>query len=206
MTLHVFTHSRSKRAKTITLLDSEATENFISLPYTKYLHLPIKTIWEPRRLFNVDRTLNWAGDLKYYIDLNTRTGTKKTNLWYFLTDLGEHKIILGYPWFTCAQPKIDWAQGWINHSQLPIVLRASDAAMAQFVARTTQLPSMRIWQGMVKKLTKERVPPQYRQYLKVFSNKESKRLPPEWPWDHTIDLKEGALSTLISRNIWLSQL
>ncbi len=28
---------------------------------------------------------------------------------YFLTDLGDHKIILGYPWFVTAQPKIDWA-------------------------------------------------------------------------------------------------
>ncbi len=47
MTLHIFTHSRSKRAKTIALLDSGTTENFMSLPYTKYLHLPIKTLAEP---------------------------------------------------------------------------------------------------------------------------------------------------------------
>ncbi len=107
MTLHVFTHSRSKRAETITLLDSGATENFMSLPYTKYLHLPIKTLLEPWRLFNVDRTQNRAGDLKYYVDMSTRTGTRKVNLRYFLTDLGNHKIILGYPWFTTAQLKID---------------------------------------------------------------------------------------------------
>ena len=58
MTLHVFTHSRSKRAKTIVLLDSGTTENFMSLPYAKYLHLPIKTLAEPWRLFNVDGTQN----------------------------------------------------------------------------------------------------------------------------------------------------
>jgi hypothetical protein len=37
MTLHVYMHSKSKRAKTIALLDLEATENFISLDYAKYL-------------------------------------------------------------------------------------------------------------------------------------------------------------------------
>jgi len=58
MTLRVFTHFRSKRAETIALLDSGATENFMSLPYAKYLHLPIKTLAEPRRLFNVDGTQN----------------------------------------------------------------------------------------------------------------------------------------------------
>src|SRR6266851_3859116 len=72
-----------------------------------------------------------------------------------------------------------WARGWINHSQLPIVLRAVDAAMAQFLARTTKLPPMKIKRGRVEQLTKEQVPPQYQRYLKVFSNKESKRFPPE---------------------------
>jgi hypothetical protein len=41
MTLHVFMHSRSKRAKTVALLDSGATENFMNLEYTKYLHLSL---------------------------------------------------------------------------------------------------------------------------------------------------------------------
>ena len=127
----------------------------MSLPYAKYLHLPIKTLAEPRRLFNVDGTQNRAGDLKYYVDMNTRTGTQRTNLHYFLTNLGNHKVILGYPWFATAQPKINWARGWIDHSQLPIVLRAVDAAMAQFSARTTQLPPIRIKRGEVEQLTRE---------------------------------------------------
>ena len=111
MMLCVFTHLRSKRAETITLLDSGTTENFMSLPYAKYLHLPIKTLAEPRRLFNVDRTQNKAGDLKYYTDLHTRMGTTQQTLRYFLLDLGENKVILGYLWFVATQPKIDWAKG-----------------------------------------------------------------------------------------------
>ena len=68
-------HSRLKRADAIALLDSGATENFMSLQYAKYLQLPIKVLLEPRRLFNVDGTRNKAGDLKYYTDLHTQTGT-----------------------------------------------------------------------------------------------------------------------------------
>src|SRR5713101_4069498 len=132
MTLRVYLHSKSKRAKTLALLDSGATENFMSLDYTKHLHLLIKTLQEPRRLFNVDGTLNKAGNLKYYTDLGTRTGTSTRTLRYFLSDLGDSRVILGYPWFAAAQPKIDWARGWISHDQLPIVLRSVDAAKAQF--------------------------------------------------------------------------
>ena len=126
-------HSRSKRADTIALLDSGATENFMSLQYAKYLHLPIKVLKEPRKLFNVDGTPNRAGDLKYYTDLHTRTGKQQRMLRYFLSDIGENKVILGYPWFAAAQPKIDWARGWITHDQLPIILRSPDAAKAQFL-------------------------------------------------------------------------
>ena len=92
--------------------------------------------------------------------MNSRTGKWQTNLQYFLTDLGEHKVILGYPWFATAQPKIDWARGWIDHSQLPIVLRSHNAVKAQFQAQTTRVLSMRICQGEVIPL-KKRVPVQY---------------------------------------------
>ncbi len=133
MTLCIYLHSKSKRAETIALLDLGATKNFMSLDYTKHLHLPIKTLKEPRKLFNINRTLNKAGDLKYYTNLGTRTGTSTRTLCYFLSDLGDSRVILGYPWFAAAQPKIDWARGWITHDQLPIVLRAVDAAKAQFL-------------------------------------------------------------------------
>ena len=122
MTLHIFMHTRSKRAEHVALLDSGATENFISYKLAKALRLPIKKLTQERQLYNVDGTLNKAGSLKHCVDLHTRTGDKRTTLQYFLTDLGENQVILGYPWFASAQPRIDWAKGWIDYDQLPIVL------------------------------------------------------------------------------------
>ena len=97
MMLHIYLHSKSKRAETIALLNSGATENFMSLDYTKHLHLPIKVLSKPKKLFNVNGTPNKAGDLKYYTDLGTRTGTSTWTLRYFLSDLGDSRVILGYP-------------------------------------------------------------------------------------------------------------
>ena len=133
MTLHIYLHSKSKRAKTIALLDSGATENFMSLDYAKHLHLPIKILKEPRRLFNINSTPNRAGNLKYYTNLATRTGTQTRTLQYFLSNLGDSRVILGYPWFATAQPKINWARGWIAYNQLPIVLRAANARKVRFL-------------------------------------------------------------------------
>jgi len=69
MTLQLFIHSKSKRAKAIALVDSEATENFMNLGYAKYLQLPIKRLEEPRNLFNINGTTNKSGSLQFYTDL-----------------------------------------------------------------------------------------------------------------------------------------
>ena len=49
-------------------------------------------------------------------------GDRKVWLQFFLTDLADQKAILGYPWFNTNQPKINWARGWINSAQLPLIL------------------------------------------------------------------------------------
>jgi hypothetical protein len=108
MTIHTFLHSRSKRANAVALLDSGATENFMNLEYTKYLHMPIQCLKEPRNLFNIDDTLNKSRELQFFTDLQVQTRSQWTTLRFFLSNLGENKIILGYPWFAAFQPKIDW--------------------------------------------------------------------------------------------------
>jgi len=70
-----------------------------------------------------------VGSLKYYTNVTIRTGKKTTCLRYFLTDLGENQVILGYPWFASAQPRINWAKGWIDYAQLPIILRSDDVQL-----------------------------------------------------------------------------
>jgi len=139
----------------------------MSLDYAKYLHLPIKTLREPRKLFNIDRTPNQAGDLKYFTDLTTRTGTKSTTLRYFLSDLGDNKVILGYPWFAAAQPKINWAKGWIAYDQLPIMLRAPNASKACFLPQQSLARQGILTHRKPEPRQLDNVPLQYRDYQDV---------------------------------------
>ena len=132
MTVRIFIHSVAKRAEVTALLDLGATENFMNLSYAKWLKLPIKELAQPRKLFNVDNTENVSGELKHYTNLQVQTGNKTTKLRFFLTHIGKQKAILGYPWFAANQPKIDWKQGWIDHTQLPIIFRADNAKRAIF--------------------------------------------------------------------------
>ena len=109
MQLHLFIHLSQKRAKTIALLDSGATENFINMQYTKELRLPIKCLQQPQPVYNVDKTWNKNRDIEHYTNLKMQTGNQRVWLHFFLTDLVDQKAILGYPWFMAMQPKINWA-------------------------------------------------------------------------------------------------
>jgi hypothetical protein len=182
MTVRFYAHSIAKRAEAIALVDSGVTENFMNLQYAKWLKLPIKHLPEPRQLYNVDGTPNKSGTLRYYTDLEVQTGTRRINMRFFLSDLGEHKAILGYPWFSATQPPIDWKRGWINSSHLPIILQSQDAKKAHFMLRTVNRPKEihqdqyfigKVTVGATIAVNPSEIPEDYRHHAKVFSEKES---------------------------------
>jgi len=213
MTVWFYTHSIAKRAEALALVDSGATENFLNLSYTRWLKLPIKWLQNPRKLYNVDRTKNKSGDLQFYTDLSVQTGDIRQILQFFLTDLGEHKAILGYPWFAATQPKIDWKRGWIDHTQLPIILQAPNAQKAIFGLQTRNHPrpikTERYFIGKVTigetTVSDPSIPQEYQRHSKIFSEAESQRLPGHSIWDHTIELLPNAPSTLPGRLLPLTQ-
>ena len=106
----------------------------------------------------MDGTLNRKGDILFYTDLGVQTGERCVNMRFFLTDLGPQQMILGYPWFAAMQPKIDWAQGWINYTQLPVVIRTPDSHQAAFVLRMMRDKGEREQSLLVKKETKVPTP------------------------------------------------
>jgi hypothetical protein len=214
MTIRTVLHSRSKRADAVTLLDSGAIENFMNLEYAKYLHMPIQRLKEPRKLFNVDGTLNKSGELQFFTDLQVQTGSQQTTLQFFLSNLGENKIIFGYPWFAAFQPKIDWRRGWIDHGQLLVILRSSDASRARFLPRqinktcTTQSNTIYICRLVTNPTDtpiNSNIPEPYQMYSRVFSEEASHEFPPSRPWDHAIELKPGTPAALPGKLIPLFQ-
>jgi hypothetical protein len=228
MTIRCYIQTIAKRAEIVALADSGATENFMNLTYAKWLKLPIKRLPKTRKLYNVDGTENKAGELQFYTDLEVRTGKTNTRLRFFLTELGEHKAILGYSWFAAAQPKIDWKKGWIDHSQLPIILKAPDARKAVFTSRhkntprsvsrtqyyigsttihpqTMQSRDLMDVPDELKQNVLQEVPDEYKRHRQVFDEEKSQRLPRHSVWDHAIELLPNAPATLPGRLLPLTQ-
>ncbi len=245
MTIRFYTHSAKKQAEGVALVDSSTTKNFLNLNYAQWLGLPIRCLEKPRQLFNVDGTKNKVGALQFYMDVSLQTGSQHTNHHFFLSDLEDNKAIFGYPWFASAQPKINWARGWINSLQLPIILRSPNAQKAQFIARNSRtaikqttegttirrlkvLPTAQeaiqqiITKGKLQvfvrslqlKQAKQDIPPEelktipleYHCHLKVFSEKAAAHLLPDHLWNHAIELKPDAPTSIWGRIYPLTQL
>ena len=74
---------------------------------------------------------------------------------FFLTDLGEQKVILEYPWFTAMQPRVDWARAWIDFEQLLVVLWMPNAHKAVFTQAKDKLSKVKAsFKNLAKKLQK----------------------------------------------------
>ena len=114
------------------------------------------------------------------------------------------------------QPKIDWKRGWIDHTQLPIVLKAGNAKRAHFVPQTRNIPwpvhKDQYFIGRVifnqERNTKGTIlglPEEYQRHHKIFSEQESQRLPGHTIWDHAIKLLPGTPTTLPGQLLPLTQ-
>jgi hypothetical protein len=193
MTIRVYLNSLFKRAETSALLDSGATENFINPNYARELKLPIEELAEPRKVFNVDGTQNRHGQITHYTDLDVRTGDQTRTMRFFLTNLGEQKVILGYPWFAAVQPVIDWAKGWIAYEQLPVIIKARIKRTTTKIHTATAADRQTLASKLAEKHAAQPspIPKEYRRHSFVFSEAESKRFPPPREWDHAIELKPG---------------
>jgi hypothetical protein len=115
-----------------------------------------------------------------------------------------------------VQPNIDWKKGWIDHTQLLIVLRALNAQKAMFTSRTKNVPHTKLetryfigWVTIHPKepqpSDKKGIPEEYRRHEKVFSEEKSQQLPKHTIWDHAIELLPNAPDTLPSRLLPLNQ-
>ena len=100
--------SSHQKARKEVLVDSDATDNFISTMVLKYMKIRSLKLPKLRTIWNIDGTHNKAGAITNFVDLQVQCGPKVEEMWFLVTDLEDDEIILGYPWLAVFQPDIDW--------------------------------------------------------------------------------------------------
>src|SRR6266702_5233288 len=106
------------------LVDSGATDCFMSENFARCMKLGKRPIQKPRKIWNLDNTANLAGAITHYIILEVQTKGVRRNIQFLVTNIGNEDIIFGYPWMAAFEPQFTWKNGVINENELPIILRS----------------------------------------------------------------------------------
>ena len=89
------------------LIDFEATANFLDQRVAKQLGFKPKKLERPVPVKNIDGTPNKDRQLTHYVHLWIQLGEKRELMLFYLTNLREDHTILGFPWLTTFNPKIN---------------------------------------------------------------------------------------------------
>ena len=98
------------------LLDSGATENFLDYQMVQKLKIKMTKLPQPRRVFNIDGTENKAGNISTICTMPVTYAGKQMKQVFYVSDLGEDRAILGYPFLYDFNPKPDWKKGKLPDS------------------------------------------------------------------------------------------
>jgi aspartyl protease len=193
-----------QRATRNALLDSGATESFIHPRVVHELRLHTSRLHHPQTVRNVDGTDNKLGKVTDEVRLSIRHEDYNEEHRFLVADIGEDDIILGYPFFEAANPLIDWPTGRMRGTittteiQTPIegpsswiwriTLMLKKTTVAQQLAEQASSKEEQSWE--------ELVPKQYHRFGSIFSEVDSKRFPGPRKWDHAIDLKPKAPTSI----------
>ena len=107
------------------LIDSGATTNFLNWRVAKRLCFKPKKLECPVPVKNVDGTPNKDEQLTHCVHLWVQLGEKKELMLFYLTNLEEDRILLGFPWLTAFNPKINWTEGTMEELPLHITSKAA---------------------------------------------------------------------------------
>src|SRR6266702_1199152 len=122
MRIPVLFESAHATAEREVLVDSGATDNFISKNLLHRLQIGYLPVETPIKIWNVDGTHNQDGAISHFTDLQVRTGTETKTLRFLITNLGKDEVILGYPWLTAFEPVIHWRDATLDKKYQPVVI------------------------------------------------------------------------------------
>jgi len=193
-------YTKKERATKNALLDSGATESFIHPRLIKEAKQKKNPLRKPRKVKNIDGTLNKAGAVTHTTTFKVKYQGKETCHKFLIADIGEDDIILGYPFFKGTKPNINWTKGTMDRMVKLKGMVEDSSRIKTLLGKTTVVQQLAEAATEKKKRNwDELVPKQYHDLEKVFSEAALKRFPNHRCYDHTIDLVPEAPTSINCR-------
>lgn len=182
------------------LLDSGASQNFVSPNLPVMLDLPITKYDTPEKLLLLDgrvsdELITSYTDIEFWIQGN---GPYKCR--FDISKIGNPGLVLGLDFFTRYQAEIDWGTCEIRVATSPILkqivggegLRMGRATLDDNEKKWA-LKTLNIEEDEYEEVAdlKAVIPEEYHEYLDIFMRKHYESLPPHREYDHPVDLFDG---------------
>ncbi len=144
----------------------------------KELKLKKNHLIKPRKVKNIDGTLNKAGAVTHTTTFKVNYQGKETRHKFLIADIGEDDIILGYPFFEGTNPDINWTNGTMEGT-VELKGMTEDGCWIKTLLGKTMV-AQQLAEVATKKKKKnwdELVPKQYHDLEKVFLETASEWFP-----------------------------
>ena len=132
-------------------------------------------------MVNIYLSTNQGGKIREKIIAEVEIARRNSQEKLLVANIGTDEVILGMDWLQKHNPDIHWTKG---------VMTFWRGEQLQVATGTTW--SQRIAEEQEKTRPKEEIPQEFQGFGKVFSEKESKRMPTWKPYDHAINLVPGS--------------
>lgn len=110
---------------------------------------------------------------------------------FLITNLGSEDAVLSMTWLQRHNPNINWEQKCLSFTtgeQITATASSQNVAMQSRVRTKTTSPETPLPHESID----NHIPNDLLEFRTIFDKQTSERLPERRPWDHVIDLKEGA--------------
>jgi hypothetical protein len=185
------------------LIDSSAMENFINYRTVVQWRLNTKDLWHPCKVYNVDGTENQGGIISKSCVLCVQRGEQQIAQQFYVTNLGQDHVILGYPWLWEFNPEIDWEEGQLIGEE--VKLEEIGITWEEYKKWQTKICKMHFaqdWaiegreQQQQESMEAREIPKEYQRHHKVFLDQQATRFPLSRLEDHAIKLIPSAPETI----------
>src|SRR5258708_5541044 len=164
------------------------------------MKLPTKKLDRDQTIHNIDGTTNSAGNITQKCVLNVQIKGQIKEQEFFITNLGQDRVVLGYPFLRTFNPQIDWEKGELHGARQ---IKVTPMQIWEHRWKVWKMgKTFQIWKttfaqkwAAIANKTKEKLknlPKENQEHRKVFSKEEAEQLPPHQIEDMEINFKQGA--------------
>jgi hypothetical protein len=108
-------------------------ECFIHPKVVEQLQLKKVELPKPQKVKNVDGTLNQSGEVTEGVILVIKYNGKPQKHLFYVANIGEDNLILGYPFLEAVNPEINWKEGIVEGT---IILLTAKSHQEQLMGNT----------------------------------------------------------------------